>query len=166
MAINQAYPSIDGIASSWADIQVTTIVNGGALIETTDIAGIKTADKMEVGRQQGTSGGRTMKRTQGSATYEASMTLYRSGHRQLLKALKEQAPTRGNQKVVGVVAFDILIQHTPIGEEEIYTRKLKGCRYAGSSHDNKEGNDADQVEVTLDVLEIVDIIDGEEVILL
>lgn len=164
--INQAYPSIDGIAASWADIQVTTIVSGGALVETTDIAAIKTADKMEVGRQEGTSGGRTMKRTQGKATYEASMTLYKSGYRNFIKALKDSAPSRGNQKVIGVVAFDILIQHTPINEEEIYVRKLKGCRYAGGSHDMKEGTDADQVEVTLDVLEIVDIIDGEEVILL
>lgn len=77
----------------------------------------------------------------------------------------KKAPTRGNQKRIGLVAFDIMIQHTPPGEVEIYTTKIKGCRYLGDADDMAEGSDADQIEVTLNPIEIVNIIDGEEVVL-
>jgi hypothetical protein len=162
----QEYPSINDFAPSWADIAVTFTVDGGAFLEMADIAAIKGARKVEVGEQRGASGGRVMARTTGSATNEASCTLYRSGLRKLMKALAAKAPLRGNQRRIGLVAFDILVQHSPPGETEIYTRKYKGCRFLGDSSDAKEGNDADQVEVTLNPIEIVDIVDGQEVVLL
>jgi hypothetical protein len=59
-----------------------------------------------------------------------------------------------------------MIQHTPPDELEIYQTKIKGCRYLGESDDMKEGTDADQLEVTLHPMEIVQIIDGEEVVLI
>jgi len=107
-----------------------------------------------------------MGRTTGQGSQEASMTVYRSGFRKLLKSLMAKAPTRGNQLVIGVVAFDVLIQHTPPGETEIYTTKLKGCRYLGDSDDMKEGADADKLDITLNPIEIVQIINGQEVVLL
>ena len=63
-------------------------------------------------------------------------------------------------------AFDIMIQHTPPGETEIYQVKLKGCRYLGDSDDMKEGNEPDKIELTLNPIEIVNIINGKEVVLL
>jgi hypothetical protein len=164
--VQQAYPSINDIAPSWADIQTTFTVGGGDALDMMDIAGIKWSRKVEVGEQRGASGGRVMARTTGQGSQEASATLYRSGLRKLLKSLMAKAPSRGNQKVIGVVAFDILIQHTPPGETEIYTVKIKGCRYLGDSDDMKEGNEADKVEVTLNPIEIVQIIDGQEVVLI
>ena len=164
--MNQEYPSVDGIAPSWADIQATFTISGGDLLQMSDIAGIKWSRKVEVGEQRGTSGGRVMARTTGQASYEASATLYRSGLRKLIKALVKKADSRGNQKVIGTLAFDILVQHTPPGESEIYTTKIKGCRYLGDSDDMKEGNEADKVEVTLNPIEIANIIDGNEVVLL
>jgi len=164
--MNQEYPSINEIAPSWADIRTSFSVIGGDLLEMIDYAGIKHSGKVEVGEQRGASGGRVMARTTGQASYEASATLYRSGLRKLLKALKKQAPSRGNQKMVAVVGFDILIQHTPPGETEIYEVKLKGCRFLGNADDMKEGNEADKIEVTLNPIEIVQIIDGEEIVLL
>lgn len=161
----QAYPNVNGFACSWADISVTANVDGGALLDMADLAAIKWSRKLEIGEQKGTSGGRAMARTAGEASQEASCTLYRSGLRNLVKALMAKAPSRGNQKRIGVVSFDVVIHHTPIVESEIYTTKLKGCRYLGDSDDMKEGNEADKIEVTLNPIEIVQIIDGVEVVL-
>lgn len=164
--VNQAFPSLNDIEPSWADIATTFTISGGVLIPMADIAAIKWSRKVEVGEKRGASGGRVMARTTGQGSQEASATLYRSGLRRLLKGLMANAPTRGRQTIVSLVSFQILIQHTPPGENEIYQTKLKGCRFLGDSDDMKEGNDADKVEITLNPLEIVNIINGLEVVLL
>ncbi len=164
--INQALPSLNDIEPSWADIATTFTVYGGDILEMIDIAGLKWSRKVEVGERRGASGGRVMARTTGSGSQEASATLYRSGLRRLIKALMSKAPTRGNQRLISLVGFDILVQHTPPGETEIYVSKLKGCRYLSDADDMKEGNEPDKVELTLNPIEIVNIIGGEEVALL
>lgn len=165
--MTQSYPSYNDIEPSWADVQIAATIDGGQLLEMIDIAAIKTGRKVEVGERRGASGGRRMARTTGSQTDEASMTLYRSGLRKFVKALAEKAPSRGNQKRISLVTFDITIQHTPPGETEIYTTVIRGCRYLGDSDDMKEGNEADKVEVTLDPMEIVQVLDdGTEISLL
>lgn len=164
--VNQAYPTLNDIEPSWADIAVTASVTGGALLDIADIAALKWSRKVEVGEKRGASGGRVMARTTGQASYEASATLYRSGMRSMLKALAAVAPTRGSQQIVSLVSFDILVQHTPPGESEIYQVKIKGCRYLGDSDDMKEGMDPDKIEITLNPIEIANIIDGKEVVML
>ena len=166
MAINQAYPSLNDFEPSWADIAATATVSGAPVLTMADIAAIKWSRKVEVGKKRGASGGRVMARTTGQGDQEATATLYRGGLRSMIKALMAVAPTRGNQVIIGVVSFDIDIQHTPPGETEIYHVKIKGCRYLGDSDDMKEGTDPDKVELTLDPIEIVNIIDGKEVVLL
>lgn len=165
-ANNQEYPVIDGIASSWADIALTIDVMGGGTLKDIDFAAINTGTAVEVGEQIGASGGRVMRRTSGSAKNTASATYYRSGLRKLLKALMPYAPTRGNQVLVSLVHYTMLVQHTPLGESEIYQVKIKGCRLLGRDYKFAEGNDADKVEVALNPIEVVDIIDGKEVVLL
>lgn len=166
MAINSAYPSLNDVAPSWADISATFTVTGGEALEMADFAGISFSRSVEVGTLKGASGGRPMARTTGEVSYEASATLYRAALRKLHRALMAQAPTRGNQKLISHVSFDILIQHSPPGESDIYVTKIKGCRYLGESDDMAEGVDADQIEITLNPIEIVHIIDGEEVALI
>jgi hypothetical protein len=166
MAINQAYPSLNDIEPSWADIATTFTVTGGELIDMADIAGIKWDDKVTVGERRGASGGRVMARTTGSVALTASAELYRSGHRRLVKGLMANAPTRGNQLLISLVSFDIMIQHTPPGEDEIYVVKLSGCRLLGRGFDLKEGDDADKVAIELNPMVIAEIIDGKEVVLL
>lgn len=167
---NQAYPSLNDIAPSWADIGVNFAVSGGAVLDMADIKSLKWSRKSEVGEQRGASGGRVMARTTGSGSQEASAVLYRSGMRKLIKGLMAQAQTnglvRGNQVIISLVSFDITIQHTPPGETEIYEVHIKGCRYLGDSDDMKEGNDADTIELTLNPIEIANIINGKEVVLL
>jgi len=163
---NQEYPILNGVAPSWADISVRISPNGGQLIEMVDIAAINTSRAVEVGLQRGASGGRVLNRTTGQGSQEASITLYQSGAKQLYRALMQLAPVRGNQRVISLVQFQIHQQWTPLGSAEIYERIIKGCRVIGDTLNAAEGTDAQQIEVPLSVLEIADIIDGQEVVLL
>jgi hypothetical protein len=172
---NQAYPSLNGVEPSWADITTSfTIGSGGAsggpAFVMADIAAIKWARKLEVGKKRGASGGRIIARTTGQTYYEASVQLYRAGLDTVLNALTNQAVAqnfvRGNQVQIGLVAFDILVQHTPPGSSAIYTTKIKGCRWLGEADDMKEGVDPDKVEVNLDPIEIARLIGGKEIVLL
>jgi len=164
--MNNNYPIVNGIAVSWADIGVLLTPDGQPILKAEDIAAIHTGRSVEVGEQRGASGGRVMRRTTGAVSYEMSITFYRSGFQKLLRALAASAPSRGNQKAISLVTSSVQIQHTPLGETEIYDRRCKGCRYLGDTLDGAEGTDADQIEVPFSVIEIVDMIDGKEVVLL
>lgn len=161
------FPVFDGICPSYADIGVTTSLSGSPLIDMADIKSISTGSSLEVGELIGASGGRVMKRTTGTGKYTAGMVLYRSGYQKFLRALAAVAPVRaGRQKRVALVHFQIKVAFTPPGDVEIYETIIRGCRFAGRDLNSAEGNDADTVDVKLNPLEIVDIIDGEEVVLL
>jgi hypothetical protein len=164
--MNQAYPTYNGLATSWADIGIKITPEGGSIVETADIAGIKVSVKGEVGSVEGASGGRIMKRTTGKVTYDVSIEFYRDGFQKYLEALAALAPSRGNQKLVSLVHQDFLVQHSLPGSSTIYEQKIKGVRYMGRDMDHKEGTDADKVAVTLSVAEVVDIINGQEIVLL
>lgn len=166
MAINNEFPVLDGIAPSWADITVRASPAGAPLIDMKDISAIHTGRTVEVGEQRGASGGRVMKRTTGQVSYEASITFYRSGFQRFMRALALIAPPRGNQKIVSLVHFGVQILHTPPGDVEIYERRIKGCRVLGDTLDGAEGTDADTIEVPISPIEIVDVIDGKEIVLL
>lgn len=164
--MNNDFPVLDGIAPSWADIKVVASPLGGSLIDIKDIQAINTGTTVEFGEQRGASGGRVMKRTTGSVSYEASMTLYRSGYQKLLRSLKDLAAQRGNQRAVSLVHFNVQVIHTPPNDVEIYEYRIKGCRIAGRTLNGAEGTDADLVEVPINPIEIADVIDGEEVVML
>lgn len=168
--MNNDYPILDGIAPSWADIIVRVSATGAPLLEMKDIASIDTGTTVEVGNQIGASGGRVMRRTTGSVKNESGASLYRSGFQKFLRNLKVAAEAaghvRGNQVLVSLVHFDIQVQHTPINDVEIYEYIIKGCRYFGRTLNSAEGNDADQVGLNLNPLEIADIIDGKEIVCL
>lgn len=166
MAINNEFPVLDGIAPSWADIIVRATPAGAPLIEMKEIKSISTGTTVEVGQQRGASGGRVIKRTTGSKDDEASSTLYRSGYQNLIRNLAAIAPKRGNQRVVSLVHFGIQVQHTPPGVADIFEFRIKGCRLLGRTLASEEGNEADTVDVTLNPLEIADMIDGVEVVFL
>lgn len=162
---NNEYPTLDGIAPSWADVKVRGN-SGGTLIEMVDIAAVNTGVTVEVGEQVGASGGRKLKTTTGKETPEASITLYRSGFQNFLRALKARAPLRGNQRLISLVHFDIQFMHTPPGSDEIFEVRIMGCRVVGRTMNDAEGTEAQKVEVPLNVKYIADMIDDEEVVML
>lgn len=168
--VNQAYPSLQGVEPSWADITTSFTIGGGSAFVMSDIAAIKWARKLEVGKKRGASGGRIINRTTGQSDFEATASLYRAGLDTVLDGLTNRALAlnlvRGNQVMIGLVSFDILIQHTPPLSTAIYTTKLKGCRFLGDADDMKEGVEPDKVEITLDPVEIVRIRNGREIVLL
>jgi hypothetical protein len=157
------YPVLDGIAPSYADINVRISPQGGNLIEMGDIAAISTGWTVEVGEQR--EGGRVLKRTRGSVSYEASITLYASGYQKLLRGLLEAAPSNAKgQKLISLAHFLIHVVWTPPGSTDLLEYKVKGCRMLGRTIDSSEGDDAQQVEVPLSTIEVVDVIDGVEVL--
>lgn len=166
MGVNNDYPVLDGISPSWADIEAEAMPIGGQLLSVKDFAAIHTGTSVEVGEQEGASGGRVMKRTTGRVKNEFSITLYRDGYLRLLRGLKGLAPKRGNQRLISLVHFDIKVQHTPIGSVDIFEYRAKGLRIIGRTLDGAEGTSADTVEVPCSVITIADMIDGEEVVLL
>jgi hypothetical protein len=155
---NQAFPSVNGHESSWADIGISFNIPGGATLQATDIEAINWSRSVEVGESRGTSGGRVMKRTAGSESQEASASFTRSGVAQLVEGLETAAVAlglvRGNEVMISGVAFDILVQHTPLGDSRIYTAKLSGCRFLGDSDAMTQGNESDLIEVTLNPIKI------------
>jgi hypothetical protein len=166
MPLNNSYPLLNGVAPSFADVVLKITPDGGPVLTTEDFAALSDGRTVEVGEQRGASGGRVMRRTTGSISYEASITFYRSGYQKLYREMAKLAPSRGNQKVISVVTFAVQIQHTPFGSDEVFDRRWRGCRILGDALSLAEGTDADQIEVPVSVIEIVDVIDGQEIVLL
>lgn len=172
------FPILDGIAPSWADITVRISPGGsgaggvlgalagavgGGLVNMGDIAKISSGWTVEVGEQR--EGGRVIKRTRGTAKNEASMTLYASGYQKLLRGLALAAPKNSKgQSTISLVTFLVHVVWTPPGAVDLLEYKLKGCRILGRTIDASEGDDPQQVEVPLSPIEIVDVIDGVEVV--
>ena len=111
--MGQEYPSLFGVAPSWADVGIKFPIYGGEIIATSDIAAISASDSLEFGVKRGTSGGKKTARTTGQEDCECSVTFYRQGLVTLVRALMARAPTRNGRKQIGLVGFDILTQHTP-----------------------------------------------------
>lgn len=150
--------SVSAHECSWADLQATLNVVGGVTVPITDFEGFKWARKLDVGESRGLSGGRPKKRTRGSASYEGAASATRGGWMQLMEALEAAAMSlgqvRGNEVIVSGIAFDLILQHTPLGDDRIYTTKQSGCRFLGDSSDMKQGNEADIIELTLTPLSV------------
>ena len=166
MSVNVQYPILDGIAPSWGDLSCKMLVSGAALLEMIDVKSINTGTSLEIGEQRGASGGRVVMRTTGQDKNEASMTLYASGHQKLIRTLASVAPVRGNQRILSLVHFGIQYLFTPPNTDEIYEIRIKGVRYIGRAANASEGTDANTVDVSLSVAQIVDMIDGKECVLL
>ena len=164
MPANNDYPLINGLTPSWADVKATATVGGATLVPMSYIAAVNTGSTVEVGKQM--AGGRVMKRTTGSLSDEASMTLYYGGLPNLLRAMVEYAPVRGNQYIISAVPFEMQVQYLPDGVDEIFDIRLRGCRLLGLNCNGAEGTDPNKAEVALNPIQIVHMVDGKEVVLL
>lgn len=162
----QALPSLNDIAPSWAEIDTTITVHDGSVLETIDYSDLNWSSTLEVGKQRGASGGRVIARTVGEVSHEASATFYKRGLRKLLRALMAKGVVRGNQIAIGAVGFDITVQFMVQGDVEIYESRIKGCRLLGLTNAMTEGPDAAKVELNLNPVEIAEFVDGKEVVLL
>jgi hypothetical protein len=163
--MEQAYPDLKGFSPSWADVKCSAKLFDGPLIEMEDIAALNWSDAVEEGVHK--RGGRPHKRTTGEYSCEASATLYRSGHRKLVRNLATIAPKRGNQTLVSLVIFNFTVKYTPPWEEDdIYITAILGCRLVGRNAQAGEGSDAGKLELNLKPMQVAEIEDGQEIVLL
>lgn len=166
---NNDYPILDGVAPSWADFVLRIQPSGVALVTAKDVKSLSSGSSVEVGTQM--AGGRPKRVTTGSLGHECSITLYLSGAQVFERALKDAAVAAGYVRDGGVaqislVRFQIDYLFTPPGTDDIWERRLKGCRLLTDSEAPAEGTDATTVDYTFFVMERTKIIDGVEVSLL
>lgn len=161
----EVYPSYNGVASSWADIQTTYTTTGGAVIQMAAFSDLSFSDTVTVGEQRN-AGPLVTQRSAGEVAQEGKAIFWRDGAEELMAALASEAPTRGNQKRISLVHFDIVAQHTPFGSSDIFEVRLKGCRILSRNFAFTQGPDPDKVECDLSPLQIAQFINGEEVVLL
>jgi len=141
-----AYPTLNGVAQSWADCVVTAGIYGGLSIDAEDIKDISWKRTLEQGEQRKT-GGQLKGKTAGQAGYEASITWYASGYWKMVAALGAAAQAAGYVKDGEVelsrVGFDIVVQHTPAGVDKPRGVEILGCQWTEDGSDMAEGVDAD-----------------------
>lgn len=159
----QEFPIYNGIAPTWADVSVTANVYGGKLIDMADIYAVKLDPAVDVGEQH--RGGRTVRRGSGQGKNTGELTVYRSAYQAFLRQIADIAPVQNGQRIITLVHFDIIVHHTPPGDTEIYQREGRGCRIVGNGLDGQEGVDPDKLTLPLSVVQIVDIVDGNEFVL-
>lgn len=168
MPINNEFPALDSIAPSWGDLSCKITGTDIVALVMSDIQAINTNMTRERGEQRN-AGGEVVRRTVGQGSREASLTLWRVGTQRLWSALKDGAIslgyTRGNAAVIGLVPFDIDYQHTPPGTDDVYQRVLRGCTVTGAAMNAAVGTDAQQVEIPISTIQIVDIVDGVEIVI-
>lgn len=164
----ESYASLIDFASSWASAKVAITPYSGTVLDDADVVSFSHSGTVEVGVQK--SGGKVKARTEGEVSYESSIVVYRSGLKKLIAALVEAAPEyakRGNQVKISLIGFDVDVHHSPPGNPAMSHVRSKGCRLLGYSDDMAEGPDADQIELTLNPIENVNVLeDGTEVLLL
>jgi hypothetical protein len=163
------YTNLDGYAASYVDKIITITPSGGASLTDLDIKEISVDVSIERGSQM--SGGRVKATTRGSITYSGSMTVYRSGIRKIKRGLAAAATDiakDGQGRVqLSLVRFDVDVQDKDYVPEADRTHmRALGCTIMGDSQAFAEGNDAEEVEVPIEVREMIEIIDGKEIVLL
>lgn len=163
MSAQNDFPVIDGIVPSFVDIIARATPGGGSILEVGDIAKVSRKRAVTIGEQS--SGGRVKKRTTGTVKYEMTVAFYYDAWLRYVEALAAVAPSRGNQKRIGLVHVGWQIQYTPIGSVQKFEWRAKGARLIGDSMDAAEGDDPNQVEVPFNVIEIVDMVNGVEVLM-
>lgn len=160
-------PTLNSVAPSWAEIDCTANVNGGTSLTLGGLKSINWESAVARGEQRGASGGRVIKRTTGAKTDTASWEMYQSDLRDLVRQLMAVAPKdSAGRPMVSRVSFDVVIKHSVDDGADIFVTKLLGCHLDKVSGSHSEGTDPNVVASDLNPIEIVEVIDGQDVVLL
>jgi len=157
MAID--YSTLGTGSTSWNDLIVTVIPRGASPIEDIDV----TALAWSVSRSRGVQPkrGRKFGRSRGSTEYSASMSLYVSGWK-ALRASMLSAASDLDRKLMDV-EFDVVAKRKPLDSDTVETVRIERCCFDEVGEDFSEGDDPDQVSLTLNPMSVTMIVDGEEV---
>lgn len=155
------YSTSDRHAKSWRDLIATIVIHGGETLEDVDLASMDFSATRSRGRQD--KHGKKFARTHGTSDVVASATFYDTGWEAFRPALKSRAAKLGVS--IFDVPFDIIGKRKSVDSDEVETIKFFDCCLNENSATWAEGDDPFQRSVALDVMKIVEIDDGEEVIL-
>lgn len=161
----QAFPTLNGEAQSWANCSATIQLYDGASIDMSGMTAVKWGVEVERGLQRSTNG-KIVKTTRGQATPSASIELYADQEQALIEALIDAAIAKGYVEngiaKYGMVAFDLVVQHTPLGGLGVQKTEVLGCKLSGNKGEFAEGTDPDKSEVGLSILDVVRTINGKK----
>lgn len=165
--MSEDYATMNGTAVSWSDINISIVPDDGATVTNIDIADLSWNSTRSRGVQMRS--GRKFGRTRGSTDHTGSFTLYYSGWNALRNEMIRVAQSRGlivgGQVHLGDVQFNVVAKWTPLGSDEIKIVELRGCVIDDLGESLSEGEDADQVPITLNPMQNVMIVNGIEVAL-
>ena len=153
------YSTLSTQATSWPDFIPTIVIHDGETLEDIDVSSLSWGATRSRGQQS--KHGRKYAVTRGSTAYSGSMSLYDTGWRALRPALLAVAASKNI--TLQDVRFDIIGKRKPVDSNVVETVKLENCLIDEVSADYSEGDDPDQVSLTLNVGNIVQIEDGTEV---
>lgn len=153
-------PTVNGMAMSWADIDVECLVVDGPSLTLDGFSDISWKATLETGDQR-PPGSQVSKLTTGNVSYEASITFYKDGYRALVASLVEKATAAGGRFMrngmarIGMVHFDLLPQFTPLDDEAIYKTKIVGVRFLGTEESLSNNTDPAKVVCLLKPRQII-----------
>ncbi len=146
----QVYPSYNGIALSWLDLECKASIYGGLTLPLVDLKAINWSDSVELGMQRGLNGGRIQKRTRGMYSCESSLTFYVSGWKDFQAELAKKDPR------ITLVHFDLSLSFSLPDSSLIESVNIKGCRVTGRGQNNAEGGDPTEMEIPINPIEIIE----------
>jgi hypothetical protein len=168
MTTSNDFPVYNGISPSYADLSAQAFGLDLDLLEIGDIKSINTNITVEVGEKK--IGGRVIDTTTGEVSYEFGMTLYQAGWLSYVERLAQAAESlghvRGNYKRVSLVHHDLVYRFEVPGVAQLFEVTIKGIRYLGRNMQTAQGNDSLEVECKFHCKEIIDDLNGTQVVLL
>lgn len=129
-------PEINGVAHSWANLQVNI---GG--VPVTGIQKITYKDSQTIENIYG-AGQRPVGRGYGKIESTASMTLLRSE----IEALRDSSPTG---RLQDIAPFDIIVQFLPVNGQKIVTHRLRNCQFKDDGVDISGGDTSNSEELPM-----------------
>lgn len=150
----QQFPTYNGVAPSWSNLQLNFGIYDGPSIQTRDVLSIDWSQSLELSEVRGLGGG-LLARTQGQSSFEGSMTMTVTGWEILRRGLSDVAKQK-DLPGYSLVAMDISAAWALPGADDVKTVTLNGIRITGVSSSNAAGPDAAQVELTLSIARIVE----------
>lgn len=140
-----SYPDINGRRAQWADVEVSSGKSGQAKKITRAVKRINYSDSLEPGVVRGNSA-KKQGRTLGLQEPEASWTLFDEEFTQLVDDLGDG---------FGAVPFDITLVYRAATGQPTKKVELIGCRMTTYDGGGEEGEDALEVEMDLDPMDIL-----------
>jgi hypothetical protein len=143
--MGEQYPSVNGRASSWANMKVVLAPTGATPFATRAFSAIKFAHKADGEHVMGT-GSIPIAKTDGTVKPEGSMTMY------LREAIQFRRSLASINAEIATVDFDVHVSWSPKSGPAAgltFDAVLRNCSINAESFDAALGSSAQEVEIEL-----------------